>query len=232
MAASALSVSRAAARSSGPDRAAGRSSPVTWAAMRRIASRSRRNAARSSGPQLLSAGEAGPREPGPQLLDAAQVVVHPAPVGPDRVHEPDGQRLVGRQVGDLPRSTAFYRAVFGFDVLAERADGDRRSPSSARRARWCSRSGSRARARSPPTARGCTTSRSRWPTSTPCGGRGHAEGLGVAFAYDGIVPHGEGASSGGVFFTDPDRIRLEVYAPTGADVAPAPVPAAPTCGFF
>jgi hypothetical protein len=35
-----------------------------------------------------------------------------------------------------------------------------------------------------------------------------------------------------VFFTDPDGIRLEVYAPTGADVIAAPVSGAPTCGFF
>ncbi|MEV2274766.1 VOC family protein [Nocardiopsis sp. NPDC049922] len=54
----------------------------------------------------------------------------------------------------------------------------------------------------------------------------------VEFAYDGVVPHGEGASSGGVFFHDPDGIRLEIYAPTGAEDAKAPVAAAPTCGFF
>lgn len=52
------------------------------------------------------------------------------------------------------------------------------------------------------------------------------------FAYDGVVPHGEGAASGGVFFRDPDGIRLEIYAPTGAEDAKAPVAAAPTCGFF
>src|ERR671914_42683 len=58
------------------------------------------------------------------------------------------------------------------------------------------------------------------------------KGLGVDFAYDGIVPHGEGAASGGVFFTDPDGVRLEIYAPNGAEGAPAPTPGAPTCGFF
>ncbi|MFD3685708.1 VOC family protein [Nocardiopsis sp. NPDC058631] len=54
----------------------------------------------------------------------------------------------------------------------------------------------------------------------------------VEFAYDGVVPHGEGAESGGVFFYDPDGIRLEIYAPTGAESAQAPVASAPTCGFF
>lgn len=50
--------------------------------------------------------------------------------------------------------------------------------------------------------------------------------------HDGIVPHGEGRSSGGIFFEDPDGIRLEVFAPQGADAAAAPTPGAPTCGFF
>ncbi|WP_405492173.1 VOC family protein [Nocardia sp. NBC_00511] len=56
--------------------------------------------------------------------------------------------------------------------------------------------------------------------------------LEVSFAHDGVVAHGEGASSGGIFFLDPDGIRLEVYAPDGAQDAPAPSGAAPTCGFF
>jgi catechol 2,3-dioxygenase-like lactoylglutathione lyase family enzyme len=55
--------------------------------------------------------------------------------------------------------------------------------------------------------------------------------LGATLFHDGIVPHGEGGSSGGVFFADPDGIRLEVYAPAGAE-GDAPTPGAPTCGFF
>lgn len=56
--------------------------------------------------------------------------------------------------------------------------------------------------------------------------------LSVEFAYEGVVPHGEGAGSGGLFFYDPDGIRLEVYAPSGAEGGTPPTPAAPTCGFF
>lgn len=56
--------------------------------------------------------------------------------------------------------------------------------------------------------------------------------LGVTFAHDGVVAHGEGAASGGIFFTDLDGIRLEIYAPGGAESAPAPSGTAPTCGFF
>src|SRR5689334_17799222 len=54
---------------------------------------------------------------------------------------------------------------------------------------------------------------------------------GARIHHDGIVPHREGASSGGLFFEDPDGIRLEVF--TGADIhGSAPSGAAPTCGFF
>lgn len=50
----------------------------------------------------------------------------------------------------------------------------------------------------------------------------------VALLYEGIVPHAEGADSGGVFFEDPDGIRLEIYSPTGAGGRSAPVADAPT----
>jgi lactoylglutathione lyase len=38
----------------------------------------------------------------------------------------------------------------------------------------------------------------------------------ATFAYDGVVPHGEGTHSGGIFFEDPDGTRLEIYAKDGA----------------
>ncbi|MEU6775651.1 VOC family protein [Streptomyces sp. NPDC046759] len=55
---------------------------------------------------------------------------------------------------------------------------------------------------------------------------------GVDFAHDGVVAHREGGTSGGIFFRDPDGIRLEISAPLGPDGAPAPHATAPTCGFF
>ncbi|MEU6987576.1 VOC family protein [Streptomyces sp. NPDC046324] len=55
---------------------------------------------------------------------------------------------------------------------------------------------------------------------------------GTAFAYEGVVPHSEGGSSGGIFFHDPDGTRLEIFAPTGAEGTEAPAGSAPTCGFF
>ena len=56
--------------------------------------------------------------------------------------------------------------------------------------------------------------------------------LGAVIHHGGIVPHREGGDSGGLFFEDPDGIRLEIYAPTGAGDRPAPHSDGPTCGFF
>lgn len=56
---------------------------------------------------------------------------------------------------------------------------------------------------------------------------------GARLYHDGVVPHGEGVSSGGIFFEDPDGTRLEIYAAAGADSeGSAPFGEAPTCGFF
>ncbi|OLF19300.1 VOC family protein [Actinophytocola xanthii] len=140
---------------------------------------------------------------------------------------------VGLNVTDIERSLPFYVEVFGFEVLSEGKDEGRRWAFLGREGRllvtlW-------------------QQSRSGFAASSA--GLHHLSfqveaidevraveqvlrGLDASFQYDGVVPHGEGASSGGIFFSDPDGIRLEVYAPTGADTAPAPAGAAPTCGFF
>ncbi len=55
--------------------------------------------------------------------------------------------------------------------------------------------------------------------------------LGTRLYHDGVVPHGEGAQSGGIFFEDPDGIRLEVFTPAGV-TGKAPTPDGPSCGFF
>lgn len=50
----------------------------------------------------------------------------------------------------------------------------------------------------------------------------------VPLLYEGIVPHSEGADSGGVYFEDPDGTRLEIYSLTGAGGRAAPAADAPT----
>jgi lactoylglutathione lyase len=139
---------------------------------------------------------------------------------------------VALNVTDLDRSIAFYEALFDFDVLArsndERAWALLGTEGVLSITLWQQSDG-------------------EFSTALP--GLHHLsfevadldavraaeqtlQGLGVDFAYDGIVAHGEGAPSGGVFFNDPDGVRLEIYATTGVDGHPVPVPDAPTCGFF
>ena len=140
---------------------------------------------------------------------------------------------IGLNVSDLDRSVDFYRRAFGFERLAASTDEDRRWAFLGANGKlvltlWQQSNGT-------------------FSTETP--GLHHLSfqvdtveqvrsieallrELEVSFAHDGVVAHGEGVASGGIFFTDPDGIRLEVYAPTGAESAPAPSAAAPTCGFF
>lgn len=140
---------------------------------------------------------------------------------------------VGLNVTDVDRSVAFYGAVLGLEVQASGAESGRRWAFLGRDGHllvtlW-------------------QQSEGRFATERP--GLHHLSfqvdsveevravqatlrGLSAEFAYDGVVPHGEGAASGGIYFTDPDGIRLEVYTPSGVEGAAAPTADAPTCGFF
>lgn len=140
---------------------------------------------------------------------------------------------IGLNVTDLERSVAFYRRALGFEQLGINTEGDHRYAflgvdGTLRLTLWEQSNGT-------------------FSTQTP--GLHHLsfqvdnldqvravetllKELGAPFAYDGVVAHGEGTSSGGIFFTDPDGIRLEVYAPSGAQSEPVPTGSAPTCGFF
>ncbi|MDH6127607.1 VOC family protein [Kitasatospora sp. GP82] len=141
---------------------------------------------------------------------------------------------VGLNVTDLDRSAAFYRTLLGLDLASEGTEEGRRFAFLARDGRlvitlWQQSTGS-------------------FATSAP--GLHHLSfqvdsleevraaertlrELGAEFAYEGVVPHSEGAASGGIFFTDPDGIRLEIFTPEGIGETGATAPTtAPTCGFF
>ncbi|MET8798989.1 VOC family protein [Nocardia sp. NPDC004568] len=140
---------------------------------------------------------------------------------------------IGLNVSQLDRSLRFYRDVLGFDELATGADADRRwaflgAGGELALTLWQQSAG-------------------EFPVDRP--GLHHLSfqvssveqvrqveaaltAREVTFFHDGVVAHGEGAASGGIFFADPDGIRLEVYTPAGVESAPAPSGAAPTCGFF
>jgi len=140
---------------------------------------------------------------------------------------------VGLNVSDLGRSERFYREAFGFEVMAE-------SKEEGREFAFLGKEG--------------TLFLTLWQQSEGRFGTGkpglhhlsfqvggieevrefeeRLRGVGARFLYEGVVLHGEGADSGGVFFEDSDGIRLEIYSPTGVGRAEAPVAGAPSCGFF
>jgi lactoylglutathione lyase len=140
---------------------------------------------------------------------------------------------VGLNVTDLERSVDFYRRALGFERLHINNEGERKFAflgldGDLRLTLWQQSDG-------------------EFSAKTP--GLHHLalvvdtieqvrtveealKELGVAFKYDGVVVHGEGLASGGIFFSDPDGIRLEVYAPNGAAAAPSPHGSDPACGFF
>lgn len=140
---------------------------------------------------------------------------------------------IGLNVTDLDRSLAFYRDVLGFAVLGEGKEEGRRfaflgeGPAPVLTL-WQQAEGAYDSGRA-------GLHHLALEAESIERVRAYEEALrayGASFQYDGVVAHREGAASGGIFFHDPDGTRLEIYAPSGAEEAPAPSDAAPTCGFF
>ncbi|MFG2879173.1 VOC family protein [Streptomyces sp. NPDC048337] len=140
---------------------------------------------------------------------------------------------VGLNVTDLDRSLAFYRDVLGFQPLVEGKEEGRRfallgQDGELVLALWQQAEGAFA-----PAAAGLHhLALSAGTIEEVREYEARLRELDVEFAYDGVVAHHEGAASGGIFFHDPDGIRLEISVPTGAEGAPAPAAGAPACGFF
>jgi len=140
---------------------------------------------------------------------------------------------VGLNVTDVTRSRDFYRRLLELDVLGEGTQEGRRFAFLGRDGApvltlWQQSTGSFS-----------STEPGLHHLSFQASDMGEvrrvaavARELGAMFRYDDVVPHGEGAPSGGVFFTDPDGIRLEVFATAGAEGLAAPTAGAPTCGLF
>lgn len=140
---------------------------------------------------------------------------------------------IGLNVTDLSRSMDFYRSVFGFETLGESSDPDKAFAF---------------------LGYGDEILLTLWQQSgngfnKDASGLHHLsfavankeelelaeqklKDLGARFHYDGVVLHGEGASTGGIFFEDPDGIRLEIFTAGIDSGTAAPHGAAPSCGFF
>jgi lactoylglutathione lyase len=140
---------------------------------------------------------------------------------------------IGLNVSRLDRSIAFYRAVFGFDLIRQ-SDGAGRAFAFLGRdgavvlTLWQQSDGAFAADR--PGLHHLAFKVESLDEVRAAEGRVRAQG--ARLHHGGIVAHAEGADSGGLFFEDPDGIRLEIFAPTGLAGAPAPHTDGPTCGFF
>jgi catechol 2,3-dioxygenase-like lactoylglutathione lyase family enzyme len=140
---------------------------------------------------------------------------------------------VGLNVTDLARSIDFYRAVFGFDLLAENQDAGQRFAFLGRDGllvlTLCQQAGDRF-----DTARaGLHHLAFDVPTLADVEAAvARLAQLGVPLIYDEIVPHGPGFDSGGIFFADPDGTRIEVCTLSGVGGRTALEHGAPSCGFF
>jgi catechol 2,3-dioxygenase-like lactoylglutathione lyase family enzyme len=140
---------------------------------------------------------------------------------------------VGLNVSDIDRSKRFYQDVFGFEVIRESQQDDRRfaflgDGSKLLLTLWQQSSGRFEKAR--PGLHHLSFQVDSIDEVKEAEAR--LRSLKVPLIYDGIVPHAEGAQSGGIFFEDPDGMRLEIYSPTGAGEHQAPTGDAPSCGFF
>ncbi|WP_037601409.1 VOC family protein [Streptacidiphilus rugosus] len=145
---------------------------------------------------------------------------------------------VGINVTDLDRSVAFYRDVLGLEELGGSKPGTAPERRAARLGKkgellvtiWQQAAGAHERDRA-------GLHHLAFEVDTVEEVREAEWALkerGATFEYDGVVPHGEGQDSGGIFFVDPDGTRLEVFTRSGvaAEGGHAPHADAPTCGFF
>lgn len=140
---------------------------------------------------------------------------------------------VALNVSDLSRSLAFYRDVFGFEVMAENDNPDRRYAFLGREGTllltlWQQSSGSFA-------AHAPGLHHLAFDVPSPADVEAallRLRALGVPVIYDEIVPHLPGMDSGGIFCTDPDGLRIEICTASGMGGREPLSHGEPSCGFF
>ena len=140
---------------------------------------------------------------------------------------------IGLSVTDLDRSLAFYREVLDLELIQESADAGRRFAFLGAGGRLFLTLWQQSSAAFESRPAGLHHLAFQVPTLEAVQAtEAKLRARGITPRYDGVVPHREGGESAALFFSDPDGIRLEIYSPTGAAGLAAPVPGAPSCGFF
>jgi len=140
---------------------------------------------------------------------------------------------VGLNVSNLDRSKQFYQTVFGFSVQAEFQEEGRRFAFLTDGQRLVLTLWEQSEGRFDAHHPGLHHLSFQVNTVEQVRDfEARLRALHVHFLYEGLVPHAEGWDSGGIFFEDPDGIRLEIFSPSGVGNQPLPVAGVPSCGFF
>jgi catechol 2,3-dioxygenase-like lactoylglutathione lyase family enzyme len=139
---------------------------------------------------------------------------------------------IGLNVNDLARSKEFYREVFGFELKSESTDEDRKFAMLANDGKLVLTLWEQSTAEFNKQTAGLHHLSFQAQTVEQIKSiETKLREKGVKLIYDGIVLHGEGAKSGGIFFEDPDGIRLEIFTTEGLGEFSAPE-SNTACGFF
>lgn len=142
---------------------------------------------------------------------------------------------VGLNVSDLEDSERFYRPVFGFEVVLKSEEVGRRFVFLCDGERLVLTLWEQVQGEGRFEAGRPGLHRLSFETSPVEEVGQYEERLtkeGVRLLHDGIVPHGEGANSGGIFFENPDGIRLVICTPSGVREHEAPHGDSLICGFL
>ena len=140
---------------------------------------------------------------------------------------------IGLNVSNLERSSKFYQQVFGFQVTKESTEAGRRFVFLGDGSKLVLTLWEQGQGRFSKTQPGLHHLSFQVENIAEVEqAEQRLKALHADFLYEGIVPHSEGAQSGGIFFEDPDGTRLEIYSPNGVATQHAPVADAPSCGFF
>ena len=140
---------------------------------------------------------------------------------------------VALNVTDLARSVDFYSGVFGFDVLGRSDEPGREFAFLGRGAELILTLWQQSADEFPTAMAGLHHFAFNVPSISDVeAAQAFLRSRDVPLIFDEILAHMPGMTSGGIFFTDPDGIRIEICTAEGAQIHPTRDDGTPSCGFF